>query len=260
MKKANQSAEQAPFPIERFGNRVGHGKDNMVRALPVPGREEDYVVKINHDKGLRSAEVAEAGVRYKKEKYEILKLFLGDFIPDSYFLVGTKVDGNLPRPVEYVVQQRVPNNYLKSLTDEQREDPRLVANMLLLMMKMENMYKAVGNVNARTGGAAASLDAKLDLGGISGYVREHIDERFTAQTARTAIAKKASTPNILVDPETMDIFCIDFDEGIWTPERSAAKGMLLDLVASREDVQETIRLQPDDIAHMIQPNGSTLAA
>jgi len=260
--KTPNSASQAPFNTERFGNRIGKGKDNMVLAMPIPGREKELVVKINHDnRGVRTPEQVEAAVRYKKEKYEILKLFLGDFIPDSSFLVGTKVDSKGPRPVEYVVQQRLPNHYIKSLTPDQREDPRLISNMLLLMIKMENMYKTIGNVNARNGNSAASLDAKLDLGGISGYIREHIDEEFTPRTARDAIVKKGDTPNILVNPDTMDIYCIDFDEGIWTDEKADAKTMLFNLVETREDVQEVIRLQVSDLMHpSVNPNGSHVAA
>jgi len=246
--KITKSAEQAPFPIDEFGNRIGRGKDNLVRALPVPAREADFVVKINHDnKPGRSLDQVESSLRYKKEKYEILKLFLGDFIPESHFVLGTKVDGGRPRPVEYVVQQRLPNQYLSSLTPEQREDPRLVTNMLLLMTKMESMYRTLGNVNARTGRASANLDAKLDLGGISDYVRERIDEPMTVVTAHDAIKKKSKTPNILVDPDTMNIYCIDFDEGEWTDDKAAAKEMLFELVDTREDVQAVIRLQPDDL-------------
>lgn len=258
--KVTQSAHHAPFPIEKFGNRLGGGKDNLVRALPIPGKENDYVVKINHDKGTRTTEQVEAGIRYKREKYEILKLFLGDFIPETGFVLGTKVDGPRSRPVEYVVQQRLPNRYLSSLTAEQRSDPRLVTNMLLLMVKMENMYKSIGNVNARTGGQSASLDAKLDLGGISGYVREHIDETFNNDTAMVAIAKKGDTPNILVDPESMDIYCIDFDEGEWTKDKATAKSMLFDIVEARQDVQSVIRLQPSDLSGGSWPKSNGVAA
>lgn len=261
MRRIPPSASIAPFPIEQFGRRVGTGNESMVRALPILGREKDWVVKINHHRGPTTVQETENGLRYKKEKYEILKLFLGDFIPDTGFVLGKIVEGIRTRPVGYVVQQRLPNRYLGSLTPEQREDPRLVANMQLLMIKMESMYKAIGYVNAVTGGGAASLDAKLDLGGISGYVREHIDDEFTPKTAQDAIRRKRNTPNILVDPDSMDIWCIDFDKGEWTDEKAVAKEMLFSMVESRVEIQDVIRLQVGDFAHpSAQPNGSHAAA
>ncbi len=222
------------------GTRAGHGQDNLVHNLSLPSYAEglisegEWVVKVSHQgKGAEhkrdwdqdSTQAAISGTLYKKNKYDILKHFLGRFVPDSLFLASTVDDNGLRRPAEVTLQKRVPDITLNKLTEAQKDDPRLHANILELLQKLQYMYSVIGEVNSRTA-QGVNLDTKLDLGQVSSFVREQdIDYQFGADDAQIA-AHKIKSPNLLVDPETMSLYCIDFDQGDWTPGMDEAKDLV----------------------------------
>lgn len=225
-------------PAARLGNRLGKGQDNLVHAFHLPPRAEkmvasgDWVAKVSHssmaaekkrDLTASKTDAAISGTTYKQNKYDILKHFLGDFIPDSMFFVSTIEESNgKQRPAEITIQKRVPQFQLNQLTPAQQEDPRLHQNLQRLMTKMQYMYSVLGEVNARTSGGV-NLDAKMDLGGVSDFVQtQDMDHTFTASEAERTV-HKISSPNLLIDPETMDVFCIDYDQGDWTEGMNEAK-------------------------------------
>lgn len=234
------------------GNRLGDGKDNLVHALEIDPSirsltsDGDWVVKVGHtntpaarEKRQRIAsnniEAAKSGVAYKKNKYEILKHFIGDHIPVSMFLVADANEGEATRPAEITIQRRVPDVQLNHLTKEQQEDPRLHANIIDLLQGLQYMYSVVGEANARTS-QQVSLDTKLDLGTISSFVRaESFDREFDKDDARKSI-RKIDSPNLLVDPETMQVYCIDFDQGDWSPGMDEAKELVFEIDAKRQEM------------------------
>lgn len=243
------------------GRRLGHGQDNMVNNLILhddarlpsfvdmpPGVREmresgDWVVKVSHrassakkrrDATLSPAAAAESGTAYKKNKYDILKHFLGDFVPDSMFFVSTvqEPNGKL-RPAEITVQRKVPNTRLDQLNAEKQSSPILHSNLLTLMKRLQYMYSVIGEVNARTSGGI-NLDAKLDLGGVSDFVQSHaLDYEFTPEDAAVT-AVKIGSPNLLVDPDTLDVYCIDYDQGDWTDGMDQAKSFAYEIDTHRK--------------------------
>lgn len=248
--KSKPKSHLMPFDPE-LGPRYGSGQDNAVFQL-VGHAEKPHlrvptglVLKINHgnaaDHRIRYADerkAAESGIRYKKNKYEILKKFLGDFVPDTSFVLGEVVEGSRRRFAEYTVQKEVPRVSLHELTQDQRDDPKLHGQVVDLMGRLKYMYSVLGEVNARTG-QGVTLDGKLDLGGISDFVRaESIDHVFDDHDADEVINSNTS-PNLLVDPETMQLSCIDFDQGQWYPGMDEAKQMVFDVVQRHEDERRT---------------------
>lgn len=226
------------------GEYVDSGQDNTVYRLAEPSdvphlrAPTGYVVKINHPlkegakiirrRDTDERQAAELGVQYKKNKYEILKRFLGKYIPDSYFLLGDVQEYSGLRPAEYTIQKEVPRFSLNDLTEDQKADPRLIANVKDLMGRMKYMYGVIGQTNARMA-HDINLDAKLDLGGISDYVRaETIDHVFDGNDARHIIDSNTS-PNLLVDPDTMDLYCVDFDQGQWLEGMDEAKAVAFEI-------------------------------
>jgi len=213
------------------GRSLGHGQDNLVHELVLPeyaaalSSNPAWVVKVSHraqsnakkrNPLLSQKEAAISGTMYKKNKYHILKHFLGDTIPDSEFITGNVTQGDKTRPAEITFQKRVPQVQFNHLTEKQKSDPRLSTNVLALMEKLRYMYSVMGEANAMSGQGAA-IDAKLDLGGVSDFVHsKDSDYEFTLQDAARTPYKNTS-PNILVDPETLNIFCIDYDQGDWNP-------------------------------------------
>lgn len=227
-----------------IGQRVGLGQDNAVYELvnsadkPHLRTATGWVTKINHKittethARIRHEDPQEAtwrGVQYKKNKYDILKHFLGDFIPDSSFVMTTAQDGgNGQRYVELTLQRKVPKYSLNDLNEVQRSDPRLRTNLSSLLQRMQYMYRILGEVNARTS-QGMGLDAKLDLGGLSDTITsERLDHVFDDQQLN-GILNKNKSPNLLVDPESMQLYCIDFDQGQWLPGMDDAKRLAFEL-------------------------------
>lgn len=236
--KSKPSLERMPFRTE-LGPKFGVGQDNVVFQMvhsaekPHLRQPSGSVLKINHNNAaehrIRLADdrkAAEAGIRYKKNKYDLLRAFLGDFIPKTSFVLGEVVEGKQPRYAEYTIQQEVPRTSLHQLTEQQRNDPRLRENMKDLLFGLQRMYRIMGEVNARTA-QGITLDGKLDLGGVSKYVlSEDLDDglrhRFSEEDVVNVIETNRS-PNLLVDPESMQLYCIDFDQGQWYPGMDDAK-------------------------------------
>lgn len=242
-KGPNPRSESMPFrrDIER-GPVLGSGQDNSVYRLvhsaerPHLRPPTGWVVKLNHAEAgpdrRRAADPDEAvwlGVLYKKNKYELLKMFMGKFIPKSSFVLANVSEGSRNRRAEYTLQREVPRYRLADLTAEQRQDPRLVQNTVELMRRLQYMYRVLGEVNARTA-SDVNLDAKLDLGGVSDFVKaEEFGHDFSEEEA-VQIINENKSPNLLVDPETMDLYCIDFDQGQWTMGMDEAKAAAEQLV------------------------------
>lgn len=234
-----------PFAAE-LGPRMGSGQDNAVYRLVKPAEKPHLrqptglVLKINHktvkEHRVRLAddrEAAMSGLRYKKNKYEILKRFLGDFVPNSSFVLGEVVEGRNRRYAEYTVQEEVPRRSLSDLSEEQRHDPYLAQQVSELMNRLKHMYAVLGEVNARTS-QGVTLDGKLDLGGVSDHVRaEDIDHVFGEKDAQKVIDENSS-PNLLVNPDTLQLYCIDFDQGQWLSGMDEAKQMVFE-IADRFD-------------------------
>lgn len=230
---------------------MGSGQDNAVYQLVNPAekphlrRPTGKVLKINHktakEHRVRLAddrEAAMSGLLYKKNKYDILKRFLGDFVPKSSFVLGEVVEGRARRYAEYTVQEEVPRYSLSDLSDEQRHDPRLIRQVSDLMNRLKHMYAVLGEVNARTS-QGVTLDGKLDLGGVSSHVRaEDIDHIFDAEDAQKVIDENSS-PNLLVNPDTLQLYCIDFDQGQWLPGMDEAKEMVFE-IADRFDADTPV--------------------
>ncbi len=237
-----------PLKVE-LGGRIGNGQDNSVYQTLNPAEKPHlrvptgWVLKLSHDidgkgytKRPRHEDPREAswrGIQYKKHKYDLLKHFLGDNIPQTEFIMTKVQDGGKERYVEMMLQREVPQVTLNQLSAEQRKDPRLHANMQSLVKRMQYMYKILGEVNARTA-HGINLDAKLDLGGISDRVRaEDLDHQFTDDETDDVIDSTKS-PNLLVDPESMQLYCIDFDQGQWEPGMDEAKTMAFEIDARRQ--------------------------
>lgn len=233
---------------ESLGPQIGDGQDNAVYRLldaaPKPHLRTPtgWVTKIGHDFDRRrdttdrprhsdALEAARRGIHYKKNKYDILKHFLGDYIPESTFILTKATEsGGRERYVEMTMQREVPQVTLGKLTPEQRGDPRLHTSMKELVGRMQYMYSVLGEVNARSANGI-NLDAKMDLGGISDRVRaERLDHRFTDEET-DRIIESTNSPNLLVDPETMQLYCVDFDQGQWVEGMDDAKRMAFEIDA-----------------------------
>ena len=265
--KSKPKTEGMPFWPEHLGPKLGSGQDNVVFRM-VGDHEKPHlrpplgkVLKINHNtvrehrtRHADEREAALAGVLYKKHKYEILKLFLGDFVPDSSFVLGRVKEGNHSRHAEFTVQEEVSRKTLNDLTEEQKQDPQLHKQIINLMARLKYMYTVLGEANARTAHGVV-LDGKLDLGGVSDYVRaEDLDHVFADHDAQEIIDRNDS-PNLLVDPANMRLYCVDFDQGQWTEGMQEAQDMVETIVS--RDYEQGAEIGHIAVRSILVPASST---
>lgn len=225
--------EGAPFSTG-FGSSIGRGQDNIVVPLKGERRGEerpDVLVKFNHsEKGSGDTDVESKfrKIQYKKKKYELLRLFLGDFIPESSFLLGSKLDGTKKIIKEYTVQRRIPQITVKDLPPEKLNSPVLIKNLHKLIVGLIEMNKIVQQVNAEVE-KDARVDVRLDLGRISSLVNEvQGAENLDIESISPELL---SSKNLLVDPETLSLYCIDFGRGEWSDKKEATKVLIEGLVS-----------------------------
>lgn len=217
-----------------FGTAIGRGSDSVVVPLL---KNDKSVLKWNHD--LKEKEVNSEKhfnrLLYKKKKYELLFLFLRDFIPKSDFVLGNKLDGKKLKIKEYTRQDRVPNIKIASLMNEQKLDSKLLYNIHLLILKLRAMHKIVKQVNNSI--KEGQLDVKLDLGGLSEIASKKEEEDKSNDIINEEFI---NSPNLLVDPETMRLSCIDFGSGEWSEAKEATLILLKTLVENDERIKELI--------------------
>lgn len=80
------------------------------------------------------------------------------------------------------------------------------------------------------------MDARLDLGGVSDRVRAERLDRVFSDDQVEEIINTNNSPNLLVDPETMSIACIDFDQGQWNEGMTEAKALAFEIAEHRRDL------------------------
>ncbi len=128
------------------------------------------------------------------------------------------------------------------------DQPQLAENLVKLILKIKNMSYLINTVNKFVKSDNAKIDCKLDLGGMSEFA-DLIDEK----TLLEKYFKKdfhfiidylpkenfLNTPNILIDPNQMKLYCIDFDQGTWNEQKQKTLEMVYE-VAGRYDHSKMI--------------------
>ncbi len=232
MSKGQRERPEVQALHAEVGGSLGHGKDGLVHRLELPdeiARLQEcggWVVKISHAPsecafpGSQAAVASSAdryvqGALFKQKKYDVLRHFLGDTIPESHFLVSNVKVGEAVRPAEITLQREAPGVRIKKLDRKQKSDPQLHENITKLMGKLCYMFTVVAQANAECL-AQEVMDIKLDLGGVAKFARSKpLRYKFCARDALKTIRK--GTPNMLVNPETFQLYCVDFDQGVWRP-------------------------------------------
>ncbi|MCK5461279.1 hypothetical protein KAI58_04815 [Candidatus Gracilibacteria bacterium] len=225
--------ETSPF-LHRFKDSIGRGQDNVVVPL---SNDNNLVVKWNHDpKEPIEKEQSFNRTLYKKKKYEMLKFFLGDFIPESYFVLGNKKDGNKIKVKEYTIQKRVPKVSIAELDEDKKNNPILLKNIHLLIRKLGNMHKIINQVNNAVN--KGQIDGKLDLGGLSKFAEDYLNEK--PYNSKIIDPNFMNSPNLLVNPETMNLYCVDFDKGEWNEEKEATFVLVKAVANQNQKVMDLI--------------------
>ncbi len=248
--KKQTSSEFSPFRHD-FGRPIGSGKDNRVYELEdgsetvdkrFPRRAGEFIVKISHeqDKGSHlSAEEALDSARYNQAKYNLLKQFLGDFVPTTMFLVGNKKTGSgQVVNKSYTVQERVPQFMLNEIGAEKRNSDELRGQMYQLVRRLQLMHQVMGRARdiVEAQGGSFIVEDSLDLGPLSKFVRQHMDDNAADFNYKQIINGFKASPNLLVDPDTMQLSCVDFGQGRWSDELGLQMGVVHDIATHDPEI------------------------
>ncbi len=247
----HMSSERSPFHIP-YGESIGSGKDNRVVTLLYPGVGDrvfpkerasklpkhigEQVVKLSNENprgNYLTSEAALDDAKYKKAKYEMIRKFLGDFVPKSSFLVGERVDSMGKRIVKSMtVQERVPQLTLADLTKEERNSDGLRGQMYTLVSRLQVMHRVLDRASGivESNGGEFIVEDSLDLGPLSNYVRQHVDDNADTFNYKEIINGFKASPNLLVDPVTMQLSCVDFGSGQWSEDMGLQMGVINDIV------------------------------
>ncbi|MBD3280491.1 hypothetical protein GF389_03120 [Candidatus Dojkabacteria bacterium] len=209
---------------EGFLNGVGRGKDSVVMALRAD--PDNWVVKFNHD----CEGDMFALTKYLKRKYEILQAFIPQHIPKSHFVLGNKDDGDSRKTKAYTVQQRIHGLKIGELSPEQIEDERFIRNLHSLVRGLHIMHTTVSQLNEGLD-PYAQVDTILDLGGLSKQARitDTVDLYDLTDSIR-------NSPNIMVDPESLQLYCVDFGRGYWNEEKEETFNRLMEIANPSESM------------------------
>lgn len=237
----------------KFGRKIGFGQDSIVVPLIRNNLKEDrdqseFVVKWNHrPKTEKSLDQNFQELLYKKKKYEVLRFFLGGFIPETFFVLAEQDirEGHYRKTTikQYSIQDRVPQMRIDELPDEVRNSPAFLKRLYLLIQKLQAMHRMIAEIN-EIADAQGKIDVRLDLGGLTKFIDNHITQTFGEDYDLEEIGPNfMHSPNILVDPETLGIFCIDFGSGVWNDKKDATMKLLFMLTKSRKDILEIVEQQ-----------------
>lgn len=224
---------------KKIWNSIWRWQDNVVAEFREKNANEiENIVKWNHDsKWKETIKWNFDWVLYKKKKYELLKLFLWDFIPNSYFVLWNKNDNNKIKIKEFTLQERVPRKTIKSLSKELKNNTILLHNIQLLIQKLQIMYKYINLINSSVE-IWWKLDWKLDLWWLSKYAEDSI--KNTDNISDIVNYNFFKTPNLLVNPDTLQLFCIDFDQWIWSDEKEASFILLKNMIENNSEIKRIL--------------------
>jgi hypothetical protein len=238
-------------PLEK---RLAAGKDNRVYTVREVG---SVVIKAGNgphnpenggtSKAPFTAEIAINDALYKQAKYRLLRTFLGDYIPRTSFFVGSQRNPDGQTAIKpYSVQQRVPNITFGDLSPEQRNNDDLRGNMYHLTQRLQVMHQTLNRAQriVKKHDNEFLVDATLDLGPFSDYVKGHVDEDPRSFNYKEIINGYKSSPNLLVDPEdNMALYCVDFGSGSWNEDLMTQMTLVYDLATYDPEISSLLPLQ-----------------
>lgn len=165
----------------------------------------------------------EKNIEYLRKKYLLLKRFLWNIIPKSYFVYGESLDKvNMKWMWKYrkfsrksiTVQRKIDGKNAQQMTQEEKNNP-------LFLLELEKAHKKyillkflLQSVCQELWFAKKTLDSQLDLWPISKMDSLHIE-------SIDFIEAKITSPNIMWDEATNTISFIDFWYWEWDEEKEA---------------------------------------
>ncbi|MDD2907637.1 MAG: hypothetical protein PHH98_03265 [Candidatus Gracilibacteria bacterium] len=205
--QAEKLEQKNVISISRIDDkRIGFGQDSNVYEFSLnPG----YVYK-------EGKEGNPLNIEYLRKKYLILRKYLGDVIPKSYFIYGESYtslekkrwlkDGSYIGERAITIQRRIKGKDVSKMSFKERQNQDF-------LLKLEESHKKyvllkffISQIIKELGMDKKSMDLQLDLGRLSNRDNFHHDDI-------NFIENELKSPNIMRDGE--DVKFIDFGFGEW---------------------------------------------
>ena len=183
--------------------KINAWQDNLVFDY-----RKNWVVKILHDKRYN-----DSLLEYYQLKYKLLKKYVWDFIPDTYFFDGEIVNlepfnyKNLGKykivyDTIYSIQRKVNGYTLKDLPLDIKKSEDLYIKLKMLHEKYMKLELVFHFFEYKISGKISRSSFKMDLWKLSNIFK--FDKQFVFSL---------KTPNVMWDINKNKLFLVDFDTG-----------------------------------------------
>jgi hypothetical protein len=204
-KKFDSGKDNAVFTFED-----GNGKfSEFVYKEGIPTKSEVGYDKMDGD-----------NLRYLQRKYDLLRTYIEEIIPQSAFVLGDTSRKRIPVPglpeieenrqTVITIQRRIRGKNLQDMTLEEKLD----TDFLLRLQKAHRKYMLlrifIQTIAEEIGLPIDTLDTKMDLGRLSDV--DQIDIQNTVY-----INEMLKSPNIMYDGE--QVYFVDLDQGKWNDKK-----------------------------------------
>lgn len=159
-------------------------------------------------------------VQYLQKKYQILRNFMKDLIPRSFFILGERRlpfkgiktdDFRDKRTCAITIQRRVNGKTFADMTPEERSRPEVAAALAKAHGQYVDLKSRVAQACEHLGLPEDTMDVKLDIG--------HLSKHKTSDEIDPEMLKSFDSPNVMYDEARQRIYFIDFGLGDWDPAK-----------------------------------------
>lgn len=138
MSEDSPETQNLPFNL-KLGKVLSQGLETTTRELG-----PDYVAKIPHEQSRKEGRGSLEYLTETKEDYRLLKRYVPDFVPETYFVRITGEDGE---PNNCFVQKRLKDvKPLHEVSDEELQSPELSVQFLQFINGVLQMDKETGKI------------------------------------------------------------------------------------------------------------------
>ncbi len=214
-KEKQRSKLKSIFRFSQNEDWVGSGQDNNVYTENID--KSRYVVKYSVDAYVPRPETVE----YLRKKYALLRHFLDQWIPKTYFVLGERrrefkrKQATFEQSDSYLsvitVQHRVQGDTFKKLDTEAKMRAEVLDDLKEAHKAYVNLKQLIKDTCRKLELPEDTLDMKLDVGQLS---KEENLEEFDTNKVRFF-----TSPNIMFDEDKKRIQFIDFDMNDWNANK-----------------------------------------
>jgi hypothetical protein len=200
-KKFDSGKDNAVFTFED-----GNGKfSKFVYKEGIPKKSEVGYDKMDGD-----------NLRYLQRKYDLLRAYIEEIIPQSAFVLGDTSRKRIPAPglpeieenrqTVITIQRRIRGKNLQEMTLEEKLDKDFLVRLQKAHRKYILLRIFIQTIAEEIDLPIDTLDTKMDLGRLSDV--DQIDIQNTVY-----INEMLKSPNIMYDGE--QVYFVDLDQGKW---------------------------------------------